>query len=120
MSADHIFHNWLVEYLRKKLERDYKEVRMNLAGQEKEEFGGVYPDLILGNHGMVMAIVEVETEDTITDERGDYWKDLSGTGTKLILMVPDQMKAKVTDLLWKNNLMQNVSVGSYGLKVSMP
>ncbi|MGE5894369.1 MAG: hypothetical protein ACM34I_09970 [bacterium] len=120
MQNDTVFHNWLVDYLQKKLSRDYRESRANHAGEEKESFKGLYPDLILGNHGMVLALVEVETEETITADRGEYWKKLSQSGTKLILMVPEQAKAKVTDLLWKNGIMHNVSVGSYSIKVAMP
>lgn len=120
MGTDNVFHNWMVSYLANRLSRDYKEIRSNPIGEETEEYKGLYPDLILSNHGMVMALVEVETEDTIQEDRAEYWKELSGTGTKLILMVPDQSRAKVTDLLWKSGIMQNVSVGSYGLKISMP
>jgi hypothetical protein len=120
MSSDNVFHNWLVSYLKARLSRDYREIRANLTGEEAETFKGFFPDLILGNHGMVMAIVEVETEESINEERAAYWKQLSQTGVKLILMVPDQAKARVTDLLWKNGIMHNVSVGSYGLKIAMP
>lgn len=120
MGSDNVFHDWMVSYLRNRLSRDYKEIRSNAAGEEAEEYKGLYPDLILSNHGMVMALVEVETEETIEEERTGYWKELTETGTKLILMVPDQSRAKVTDLLWKNGIMHNVSVGSYSLKISMP
>lgn len=120
MGSDNVFHNWMVSYLRNRLSKDYKDIKSNPVGEETEEYKGFYPDLILSNHGMVMALVEVETEETIQEERAGYWKELSGTGTKLILMVPDQSRAKVTDLLWKSGIMHNVSVGSYSLKISMP
>jgi len=115
-----VFHNWLVDHLKKRLSRDYREIRVNLIGQEKEEFSGFYPDMILGNHGHVLALLEVETEESISDERATYWKQLSKTGTKLILLVPEHAKSKVTDLLWKNGIMHNVSVGSYSMKIAMP
>ncbi len=120
MHNDTVFHNWLVGYLSSRFSKDYTEIGVNPEGEDNEEFNGHFPDLILKNHGMVMAVVEVETEGSINDERGSYWKDVSGKGAKLIIMVPDNQKAKVTDLLWKNGIMQNVSVGSYGLKISMP
>lgn len=120
MSSDTVFHNWLVEYLKTRFSREYTEIGINPEGERNEEFNGHFPDLILKNHGMVMAIVEVETERTISEERGNYWKEMSRKGAKLILIVPDGQKARVTDLLWKNGIMQNVSVGSYGIKINMP
>ncbi len=120
MLSDTIFHNWLVDYLKSRFLKEYDEIGVNPEGEENEELNGHYPDLILKNHGMVMAIVEVETEQSINEERGSYWKEISRKGAKLILMVPDNQKARVTDLLWKNGIMQNVSVGSYGVKINMP
>jgi len=120
MESDRIFHNWLVTHLKARFSRDYSEIAINPDGEENEEFRGCYPDLILKSHGMVMAIVEVETESSIDEERGAYWKELSRQGARLILMVPENEKARVTDLLWKNGIMQNVSVGSYGFRINMP
>ena len=120
MQTDTVFHNWLVDYLRSRFSKDYSDIGMNPEGEQNEEFNGHYPDLILKNHGMVMAIVEVETEQSIGEERGDYWKEVSQKGAKLILMVPDNQKAKVTDILWKNGIMGEVSVGSYSIRVNMP
>jgi len=88
--------------------------------EKKNEYTGHYPDLILGNHGLVLALMEVETEGSITPEKADEWKALSGLGAKLILMVPKTSKAKVVDLLWKKGMAGKVSVGSYEIAVSMP
>jgi hypothetical protein len=96
MESDTVFHNWLVDYLKSKFSKEYSEIGANPEGQENEEFSGHYPDIILRNHGMVMAIVEVETERSIDEERGNYWKEISQKGAKLILMVPESKKAKVT------------------------
>lgn len=120
MQSDKVFHNWLVDFLNSRFSKEYSEIGVNPEGEENEEFNGYYPDLILKNHGMVMAIIEVETVESIDEERGSYWKELSGKGTKLILMVPENQKAKVTDILWKNGIMGDVSVGSYAIKVNMP
>jgi hypothetical protein len=35
-------------------------------------------------------------------------------------MVPKTSKAKVVDLLWKNNLVDKAAVGSYDINVNMP
>ena len=109
----------MVSHLKARLAKDYDEIKVNL-GEEKNEYSGFFPDLIMSNHGMVLAVVEVETEDTINDEKAAEWKEIAESGTKLILMVPKKAKAKVIDLLWKQGLADRASVGSYELNIAMP
>jgi hypothetical protein len=119
MQNEKLIHNWMVSFLRDKLSRDYTDIKVNLE-ETRNEYKGHHPDLILANHGLVLALMEVETEGSITPEKADEWKKLSGLGTKLILMVPKASKAKIVDLLWKKGMADKVSVGSYELTVSMP
>ncbi len=119
MKNEKLLHDWMVSYLKGKLSRNYDEVKVNLEG-EKNEFKGHYPDVLLSNQGLVLAIVMVETEGSINSEKADEWKTLAGLGAKLILMVPKKSKAKVIELLWKQGLADKASVGSYELNVSMP
>ncbi len=119
MQNEKLIHDWMVSFLRDKLSRDYNDVKINLEAT-RNEFKGHHPDLILGNHGLVLALMEVETGGSITPEKADEWKTLSGLGAKLIVMVPKASKAKVVDLLWKKGMADKVSVGSYELTVSMP
>lgn len=81
---------------------------------------GHYPDMILGNHGMAFALLEVETVDNISEKQADNWKALAGLGVKLIIMIPRDMKVRVTDLLWSKGLMDKVSIGTYEIAVNMP
>jgi len=120
MKNDNLIHDWMVSYLKDRLSRDYNDIRINLGEEKHNEFKGHYPDLILMNHGMVLAIMEVETEGSITQEKADQWKTLSGLGAKLILMIPKASKAKIIDLLWKKGLADKTSVGSYEISVAMP
>ncbi len=120
MKNEKLIHDWMVSYLKDRLSRDYDDIRANHGDEKKNGFKGCYPDLILGSHGMVLAIMEVETEGSITSEKAGEWKTLSGLGAKLILMVPRQSKAKVIDLLWKQGIADKTSVGSYDINVSMP
>jgi len=120
MKNENLIHDWMVSYLKDRLSRDYDEIRINLGEENNNEFKGHYPDLILVNHGMVLAIVEVETEGSITPEKADEWKTLSGLGAKLILMIPKTSRAKIIDLLWKKGLADKASVGSYEITVAMP
>ncbi len=120
MKNEKLIHDWMVSYLKEKLSRDYNDIKLNLESEKKNEFNGHYPDLILGNHGVVLAVMEVETENSITPEKADEWKTLSGLGAKLILMVPRASKAKALDLLWKKGIADKASVGSYETNISMP
>jgi len=120
MRAEKLIHDWMVTYLREKLSRDYKEISVNLEGERKNEFNGHYPDLILGNHGLTLAIMEVETEGSITHEKAAEWKALSVLGARLILMIPRNSKTKVVELLWQKGLADKVAIGSYEIVINMP
>ena len=98
--------------------RDYRDRKANL-GQERHEFKGHYPDLILASHGMTVALMEVETEESLGPERAQRWKDLSSLGPKLILMVPAHLKAKTAELLWKEGLAGKVSIATYDVVIRM-
>jgi hypothetical protein len=118
MKRDEFFHDWLVSYLQRRLARDYKEIKANVEDQ-KHEFNGHYPDLILANQGMVLAIMEVETEESITSEQAERWKALAGLGAKLILMVPNHTRPKVMDLVLQKGLADKVGVGSYEITIKL-
>jgi hypothetical protein len=111
MQNEKLVHDLIVDHLKRKLARDYKDVSVNAEGN---------PDMVLANHGLVLANLEVETDSTICPEKADEWKGLAQPGTKLILMVPKNSKAKVTELLWQKGIMDKVSVGSYEIVINMP
>jgi len=120
MEYDVLIHEMIIEHVSKRLSREYKEIRINKRGEKKVEYMGYYPDIILGNHGMVLALLGVETADSISEKQTENWKTLSGLGVKLILMIPKDMKMKVTELLWSKGLMDKVSIGTYEIAVQMP
>jgi hypothetical protein len=111
MQNEKLTHDLIVEHMRGKFSREYKEVKVNPQGS---------PDIILGNHGLVLANVEVETEGSINPVKADEWKSMVGQGVKLILMVPKNSKMKVTELLWEKGIMDRVGVGSYEISIHMP
>jgi hypothetical protein len=120
MEYADLIHEIILEHLKKRLSREYKEIGINKEGQEKDEYRGHYPDMILGNHGMVLALLEVETAESISEKKAERWKVLSDLGAKLILMVPKDLKVKATELLWAKGLMGKVSIGTYEISVHMP
>ncbi len=119
MDNERLIHDWMCRNLRDRLSREYREIRDNIFGREND-LNGVYPDLILGNHGMVLAACEVETENTITPEKAEDWKKVVSGGVKLFLMVPKESTKKVTSLLWEAGLMDKVSIGTYEIVIRMP
>lgn len=120
MEYGDLIHEIILKHLERRLSRDYKEICTNRTGEKKVEFKGHYPDMVLGNHGMVLALLEVETSESISEKRAEKWKVLSDLGAKLILMVPKDMKVKTTELFWANGLMGKVSIGTYEISVTMP
>jgi hypothetical protein len=120
MEYADLIHEIILEQVRRKLSRDYKEIGINRAGEKKVEYKGYYPDMVLGNHGMTLALLEVETADSISEKGAERWKTFSELGVKLILMVPRDMKVKATELLWAKGIMGNVSMGTYEIAVTMP
>jgi hypothetical protein len=111
MGNDKLLHDMMVDFLHKRLARDYKEITINSQGG---------PDMILANHGLTMAHVEVETEESITPEKADEWKELAGKGTKLILMIPKNSRVKVMETLWQKGIADKVGVGTYEITINMP
>ncbi len=122
MQSEKLIHDWLVTYLSQRLSRDYEDIEINLEGEKKAEFKGHYPDLILGNHGLVLAVMEVETEKSITSEKANEWSRIVGTGqgVKLIIMAPKALKAKIVELLWGKGIADKVAIGSYEINIKMP
>jgi hypothetical protein len=120
MEYQKILHEIIFEHIRKELSRDYKEIGINKEGEKNIAYKGHYPHMILGNHGMVVALLEIETDESITAERAKRWRELSGLGVKLIIMVPKNMKVKTTELIWNKSLMDKVSLGTYEIVIKMP
>lgn len=110
MQRDRLTHDLIVDYVIERLKRDYKEIKKNPEGD---------PDLILANHGMVMAYLEVETEGSINPDKAKKWKEVSNKG-KLILMIPKNAKVKVTEILWQQGISATVSIGTYEVMINMP
>lgn len=111
MGSEKQEHDLIVDHLKKRFSGQYGEIRVNEGG---------LPDLVLVNHGLILAFVEVETSKTITSEKAERWKEMAQSGSKLILMVPKAAKVKVMELLWKYGIADTVGVGTYEITVQMP
>ncbi len=111
MKNEKLLHDLIVDFLLHKLSKDYKEIRVNPSGD---------PDLILSNQGLILALMEVETESSINSERAEKWKEMLQPGSKLILMVPRNAKVKAMELLWQNGIADRIGLGTYEIVVNIP
>jgi hypothetical protein len=111
MDNEGFIHRVIVDALQRKLSRDYREIVVNPHGD---------PDITLGNHGLVLAVVEVETEATISPEKAQKWRSMALAGTKLILMIPKAARSRVMEILWQEGIAEKVSVGTYEIAINMP
>jgi|GEM_PF-281326 len=115
-----LIHDLVVNNLKRRLSREFQDIRVNLYGEKKHAFKDLYPDLIVSNHGMVILVIEVETESSLSQQKAEIWKKISDTGTKLNVIVPRELKVKATELLWQTGLAGKVSIGTYELNINMP
>lgn len=111
MNNDHLVHDLIVDHLKHRFRKEYSEIKVNPGGN---------PDLTLSNHGLVLALVEVETESSITPEKAGQWKDLAQPGLKLVLMVPKTARVRVMEMLWQTGIADRVGVGTYDIAINMP
>ncbi len=119
-DSEAVLHDVVAAEIKKKLKHLYRDIKQNPSGEKLHEFGGQYPDLILSEQGMVLAVVEIETENSITPDKINVWKAMSGSGARLILMVPKGVKPKLSSMLWDTGLAGKVSLGSYEISIDMP
>jgi hypothetical protein len=111
VGNEKLMRDMMVEYLKKKLARNYKDITVNPAGN---------PDLVLANHGLVLANLVVETEGSVTLEKAETWKALARPGLKLIVMIPKSSKVRATEILWEKGISDRVVLGTYEIAVQMP
>lgn len=111
MDSETLMHDIIIDRLSRKFSGEYKEIMVNIKGK---------PDITLANHGITIAVVEVETEKNITPENAKKWKELAESGPKLILMIPKSTKMKTMELLWQQGIADKVGVGSYEITITLP
>jgi len=111
MDSEKLMHDLIIDRLRGKFAREYKDIKVNIEGN---------PDITLANHGLTIAVVEVETDNSVTPEKAKKWKEMTQSGSKLILMVPQNAKVKTMELLWQQGIADKVGVGSYEIRITMP
>lgn len=120
MEEERLLHDLIVNTLRKRLSREFPDLKVNLAGEKRHAFKEFYPDIIISNHGMVISVIEVETPDTLTEKKADEWKAIAESGTKLSVVVPKELKVKATEMLWQKGLAGKVSIGTYDININLP
>jgi len=119
-STDEQFlHDWVIRKVQEKYSRLYSEVHINPGDEKNYEYNGSYPDIVVINYGQTVQIVEVETRETINNERAAKWKNLSELGVKLSLLVPKEMQNAARDICWKSGLVAKVNIGSFDVNLNI-
>ncbi len=119
-STDEQFlHDWVIRKVQEKYSRLYSEVHINPGDEKNYEYNGSYPDIVVVNYGQTVQIVEVETRETINNERAAKWKNLSELGVKLSLLVPKEMQNATRDICWKSGLVAKVNIGSFDVNLNI-
>ena len=55
---EQLLHDWVIERLKEKYSRMYKEIHVNPGNEKNFEFKGHYPDAVFVNYGQVILIVD--------------------------------------------------------------
>ncbi|MGH7901044.1 MAG: hypothetical protein ACRENZ_04840 [Thermodesulfobacteriota bacterium] len=118
-TDEQFLHDWVIRKLKEKYSRLYKEVHINPGEEKNYDVKGYYADAIFVNYGQVVMIIEVETQETVTEMEIEEWKELSSLGVQLILLVPKEFQNSARDLCWKNGLAAKLKIGSFDLVLSL-
>ena len=119
-STDEQFlHDWVIRKVHEKYSRQYSKVHINPGEEKNFEYNGSYPDIVFENYDQIVQIAEVETKETIDEQRLEKWKNLSELGVKLTLLVPQNMQNAARDICWKGGLVAKVNIGSFDVNLKI-
>jgi len=90
-------------------------VYTNPNGQQNFSVGGDhFPDVVATDrNNRLVAVEEIETEDTVTIEESKQWKEYAGLGVKFNLVVP---KEKTKDAFDLSRSIGNINIQGYYLE----
>ncbi|MCX7793824.1 MAG: hypothetical protein N2257_05415 [Thermodesulfovibrionales bacterium] len=120
MTEIKLIHDIIVNSIKKRLSREFPEIKINPYGERSYAFQDLYPDLIISAQGMVISVIEVETEETLSEQKVTEWKRLVDSGIKLTVVVPKTEKVKLTDMLWNNGLAGKIGIGTFEININLP
>lgn len=106
-----ILRELVIEHLKERYSRQYSEIIVNKD---------TAPDIVLSNHGLKIAGIFVETDESLTKQKAEIWKSCLNDGIRIIVVVPSKSKTKITSILWDLGLMTDISVGTYDLTINTP
>lgn len=115
-TDEQFLHDWVIRSVKGRFGREYKEVHINPGDEENYALDGQYPDAVFVNYGQVVMIIEVETENTVNEQKAEQWKAMSELGAKLSVLVPADLQKAARDICWKNGLVAKINIGSYGVE----
>ena len=87
-------------YLKK---RNADDVIINPGDDTKAAIKGLYPDVI-SQTGDLLTVLEVETDETVTEQEALEWKTFNDIIGQFYLVVPEQAEAEAKALIKQNGL----------------
>ncbi|MGI9554208.1 MAG: hypothetical protein ACR2NC_04715 [Thermodesulfobacteriota bacterium] len=119
-STDNSYlHDWVIRSLTNKYAKMFTEINVNPGEEKNFEFNGKYPDAVFVNYGQVMQIVEVETSDTVNEERIEHWKEIADLGAQLVILVPKESEKIMRDISFNSGLAAKVKIGTFGVDIKI-
>lgn len=118
-TDEQFLHDWVIRNIKAHFGREYKDVHINPGDEKNYELNGLYPDAVFENYGQVVMVIEVETENTVNEQKAEQWKAMSELGAKLSVLVPADSQKAARDICWKNGLVAKINIGSYGVEFKL-
>ncbi|NIP31687.1 MAG: hypothetical protein GTO02_19540 [Candidatus Dadabacteria bacterium] len=119
LADEKFLHDWVIRQIEQKYSREFNEISVNPGEEENFDYKGFFPDVIFGNYGQVVQLIEVETKSTANKDRIEYWKEISDLGVQLIVLVPVEVQNELRDLFWENGLAAKVKIGTYSVSIKI-
>lgn len=117
-NKDDFLHDWVVQEIKKKYSKEYNEIKINTIDKKINAISNnLYPDIIFGNYGEIVMIVEVETVLEPLESIISHWKELQKTNISLIIFVPKDKLKEVRDICWNNQLIERVKVSTFSVEI---
>ena len=117
-NKDDFLHDWVVQEIKKKYSKEYNEIKINTIDKKINAISNnLYPDIIFGNYGEIVMIVEVETVLEPLESIISHWKELQKTNISLIIFVPKDKLKEARDICWNNQLIERVKVSTFSVEI---
>ena len=104
-TIDQTLHDLIVDQVAQaRFGIDDWDVATNTSPDNRELPNKILPDITARSHNKVVAVGEVETHDTITEERAKQWKSFGSSCVRFYLYVPQGAEEETMRLISKHQV----------------